>query len=435
MKFFGVIWLCWGIFLSAKVLEFDLIKMQTRLKTSPRVLIISGIQGDEPGGFNATNLFLKHYKILRGEVWVIPNLNKHSILQNHRGIYGDMNRKFKTLDRSDEEYPIIQKIKSIILDSQIDVIYHLHDGSGFYRKAYVSPLLNPNRWGNCSIIDQESVKGSYYENLLFLSEQIVANINQNALQHLHTYRVRNTFTHSKQDKEMEKSLTYFAVRHNKTALANEASKNLPLSERVYYHLLGIEGMLKEVGVEFERNFDLNPKTILSLLYPEDSYFVIEEKIRFPLLGLKPKIAYFPIPKKEISQIALSSDQYILGLLKKQEGIAIKYGNRILTTISPLYVDFSDALQWVKFEVDGTIKSIQMGEIIQVKKYFQVNLDDPNFRVNVIGYYGKKESESFEKVSLKDLSDRYSIDRKGRKYRVEFYDLQGRFSGMVVVDFR
>lgn len=432
MKFLGLTWLSLSI-LSANVLEFDLIKMKTQAKIPPRVLIISGIQGDEPGGFNATNLFLRHYKIKKGEVWVIPNLNKHSILQNHRGIYGDMNRKFKTLDRNDEEYSIIQKIKTLILDPQIDAIYHLHDGSGFYRTSYISPLLNPNRWGNCSIIDQEKVKGSYYENLLFLSKKIVENINQNALDELHTYRIRNTHT-AEDDKEMEKSLTYFAITHNKTALANEASKNLPLSERVYYHLLGIEGMLKEVGVEFQRDFDLNPKVITSLLYPKDSYFMIEDKIRFPLMGLRQKILYFPLPKKEIGQIDLNSDQYILGLLKRKKDIAIKYGNRILVTIAPLYVDFSDELSEVKIQTDEEVKSVKMGEIIKVKKYFQVNLDDPNFRVNVIGYRGKKENENFEKVGLKDLVKRYSIDRMEKKYRVEFYDLKNRFLGMIVVDF-
>lgn len=433
MKIFGLLWFSLSIFLSAKVLEFDLLKMETQSKKHPRVLIISGIQGDEPGGFNATNFFLKHYKIIQGEVWVIPNLNKHSILQNHRGIYGDMNRKFQALNSSDEEYSIIQKIKSLILDPQIDVIYHLHDGSGFYRASYVSPLLNPNRWGNCSIIDQENVKGSYYENLLFLSEKIIANINQNVLKDLHTYRVRNTYT-ATQDKEMEKSLTYFAVINNKTALANEVSKELPLNERVYYHLLGIEGMLKEVGVKFQRDFDLKPKIITSLLYPKDSYFIIEDKIRLPLMGLKSKITYFPLPKKDISQIKLNSDQYILGLLEKKKDIAIKYGNRTLTTVSPLYVDFSNALKEVEIEVDGKVRNVQMGEIIKVRKYFQVNLDEPNFRVNVIGYQGKKENENFEKVRLQDLIKRYSIDRMEKKYRIEFYDLKNRFLGMIVVDF-
>lgn len=433
MKIFGLVWLGLSLFLSANVLEFDLLKMETQAKVSPRVLIISGIQGDEPGGFNATNFFLKHYKIIQGEVWVIPNLNKHSILQNHRGIYGDMNRKFKTLDRTDEEYSIIQKVKSLILDPQIDVIYHLHDGSGFYRTSYISPSLNPNRWGNCSIIDQEKVKGSYYENLLFLSQKIVANINQNTLKDLHAYRVRNTYTATK-DKEMEKSLTYFAITHQKTALANEVSKELPLNERVYYHLLGIEGMLKEVGVKFQRDFELNPKTIASLLYPKDSYFVIEDKIRLPLMGLRQKIAYFPLPKKAIHQIDLSSDQHIIGLLQRKKEIAIKYGNRVLTTISPLYVDFSDELKEVKMQIDGEVKSVKMGEIIKVKKSFQVDLDDPRFRVNIIGYQGKKENESFENVRLQDLLKRYSIDRMGKKYRIEFYDLKNRFLGMVVVDF-
>ncbi len=90
---------------------------------------------NEPGGFHAANLLATpHYKITQGSVWVVPNLNPHSILANHRGIYGDMNRKFAQLSPKDPEYETIQRIKSIILDSRVGVILHLHDGSGFYRE-------------------------------------------------------------------------------------------------------------------------------------------------------------------------------------------------------------------------------------------------------------------------------------------------------------
>lgn len=152
------------------------------------------------------------------------------------------------------------------------------------------------------------------------------------------------------------------------------------------------------------------------------------------MGLRQKVFYFPFPKRPIHDIALNSDQYILGFLQRKNDIAIKYGNRILVAVVPFYVEFSDELKDVQIETDGEVRNVKMGEIIKVKKYFQVNLHRPDFRVNVIGYQGKKSNESFEKVRLEDLVKRYSIDRMEKKYRVEFYDAKSRFLGMVVVDF-
>ncbi|MDR0477498.1 MAG: hypothetical protein LBH14_06130, partial [Desulfobulbaceae bacterium] len=39
------------------------------------VLIVAGIQGDEPGGFHAAALLITHYTIEDGNLWIVPNLN------------------------------------------------------------------------------------------------------------------------------------------------------------------------------------------------------------------------------------------------------------------------------------------------------------------------------------------------------------------------
>ena len=71
----------------------------------PTLLVIGGIQGDEPGGFNAASLLVTHYRIHHGRLWVVPNLNFESIIKRSRGVYGDMNRKFPTVAKSDpDEY-------------------------------------------------------------------------------------------------------------------------------------------------------------------------------------------------------------------------------------------------------------------------------------------------------------------------------------------
>ena len=77
---------------------FTLHKLQSAV-AGPTILIIGGIQGDEPGGFTAASLLVTDYEISRGEVWVVPNLNFESIIKRSRGVYGDMNRKFLKIPR------------------------------------------------------------------------------------------------------------------------------------------------------------------------------------------------------------------------------------------------------------------------------------------------------------------------------------------------
>lgn len=419
--------------LQASVLDFDLVKMPSQDATTPRVLLIGGIQGDEPGGFNALNLFLQHYKILKGEIWVIPNLNRHSILRNHRGIYGDMNRKFKTLKTSDPEYPVINRLKNIVLNDKIDFIFHLHDGSGFYREKFISKELNPTRWGNCSIIDQERLQGAKYGDLLEYSQNVVKYVNAYALKDLHLYRVRNTHT-AKEDKEMEKSLTFFAVRNQKGALANEASKNLPLNERVYYHLLAVEGVLKSLGVEFKRDFKLTPKKVLELINDEDASVQITPLITLPVIGLKKRIAFFPLPSSDVEKIPLSSNHFIMGLLKRNQEIVLKYGNRIVTQFSPFVIEFEKTPQKVKIEIDGKVQWVELGSIIKVQKDFKVI--SSNLRVNIIGFTPKERgriSEAGYEISLGNLIKKYSIDTKEKQYRIEFYNGR-KFAGMIIADF-
>ena len=122
--------LCGGVVLAQEDFDFSIHKLESG-KEGHTLLIIGGIQGDEPGGFNAASLLVTHYKILKGRVWVVPNLNFISIINRTRGLYGDLNRKFDIIEKDDPQFQTIQKIKSIIQDDRVDVILNHHDGSGF----------------------------------------------------------------------------------------------------------------------------------------------------------------------------------------------------------------------------------------------------------------------------------------------------------------
>jgi hypothetical protein len=84
-------------------------------------------------------------------------------------------------------------------------------------------------------------------------------------------------------------------------------------------------------------------------------------------------------------------------------------------------------------IDGEQKSIRMGSIVDVNKSFEIEPIE-NFRVNIIGYVQKgKKDESGVRIIEKRIKKRYSIDRDGKIFRVEFYK-NNKFAGMVLVNF-
>ncbi|RAX55116.1 hypothetical protein CCY97_04830 [Helicobacter sp. 10-6591] len=424
-------------------IDFKVYDMQGA-QSGHNVLIMSGIQGDEPGAYNATNLFLQYYTIKKGSVRVIPVLSPHSMYYNSRGIYGDLNRKFATLSKRDPEFGVIQKIKEQILKAEIQAVFHMHDGSGFYREQYINETFNPKRWGNCSIIDQDSINVEPFGNLKEIVEQIVAHTNTGLLKSFHKYHIHNTHTAIK-DKQMQKSLTYFAITNGKPAFAHEASKTLPLRERVYYHLLGIEGFLQAVGVEFERNFDLTPKTIASLINDKNLTLTIDSSITIPLFHLKSPINFFPIPlsaKGDVQNLALESKSYILGLspegdFKADSMVFLKYGNRTMARIKPLYLEFDKSLEHIDIQVDGKRQEVKIGSILKVKDNFYLHNKD-GYRANVIGFIkpndiAKKPQEFDVLVQKKAMLKKFALDINAKLYRVEFYKGNA-FSGMILVEF-
>ena len=213
----------------------------------PVVLVVGGIQGDEPGGFSAATLLTTHYTIQKGVLWVVPNLNFPSIIKRSRGLHGDMNRKFAKLDNSDPEFGTVRRIQELISHPRVSLVLNLHDGSGYYRQSYEDKLRNPNRWGQSVIIDQEALDGAFMGSLGEEARQAAEAANSKLLSPQHVLHVHNTKT-AEGDHEMDKSLSYFAVRQGKAAFGLEASKEFSVEVRAYYHLLMVESFLAQAGV-------------------------------------------------------------------------------------------------------------------------------------------------------------------------------------------
>ncbi len=175
---------------------------------------------------------------------------------------------------------------------------NLHDGSGFYRKDYQSWSFSPpDRWGGqSSIIDQSRLDIEKYGNLEDISKQICEHVNQNLIRERDYYSVKNTHTRLG-DKEMEKTLTYFAINNGKAAFGNEASKVLPLHERTYYHLVALEKYMHIMGIEFERKFDLTPIVVNDVINNDIYMTFYDDKIQLPLSKVRDILKYFPVKKR------------------------------------------------------------------------------------------------------------------------------------------
>lgn len=413
----------------AAVYPFTLHKLESGVP-GPTILVIGGIQGDEPGGFNAASILVTDYRVTRGEVWVVPNLNFESIIKRSRGVYGDMNRKFLNIKSDDPEFQAIMNIKRIITDNQVDLVLNLHDGSGFYNPDYIDKDENPHRWGQSVVIDQTDIEARAFGNLEEVANNAIAAVNSGSRSGRINFRLKNTRTREG-DKEMEKTLTYFAINNGKAAMGVEASKAHSLEERIFNHLRFVEAMFGEVGIDYQRDFRLSAVSIGRMLGQDIQLSLFDDKIRYDLVTPRKYINYVPIKRK--SNIEFRTNNPLVAIVNSAKKYKVRFGNRGVTTLSPQYFDYDNSLDKIDIVVDGVNTRVANGSMVAVQKEFMIH-PIPGRRVNVIGFRkpGTK-NESGLLISKKQILARYSVDQQGHKFRVEFYQ-QDKYSGMILLDF-
>ena len=396
----------------------------------PTVLIIGGIQGDEPGGFNAASLLATRYTIANGTLLVVPNLNFTSIIKRSRGVHGDMNRKFAALRKTDPEYATIQKIKHIITREDVDIVLNLHDGSGFYRPHWEDKWHNPRRWGQSVIIDQSTLKNVRFGNLQEMGAKAVAAANSTLASTEHRYHLKNTHTRQG-DKEMEKTLTYFAINHGKPAFGIEASKSFGTNYRAYYHLQVVESFLQQVGITAKRDFKLSPKGVHAAMNKDLSLAFHDKRVLLDLCDVRPSLNYVPLQRDAAKDF--TTPQPLMTVIPEGNSYRIYYGNRRLTRLKPQFFQYDNSLSGVNLTVDGTDVFVPFGHIVPVSKTFTV-AEHKGYRVNIIGFTREgASSENDIPVTRADIASRFSVDRSATTYRVEVYR-DDKFSGMLLVRF-
>ena len=243
------------------------------------ILIIGGIQGDEPGGFLSADLYAD-MSLKQGNLIVVPRANWYSIILNRREVNGDMNRKFADSKITSYEDQIVGILKKLI--AQSDCLLNLHDGSGFYSEKWRSFMRNPGRFGQSIIADTDQyrhVKTGDVVSLEAMAKQAIREMNAHIPNPEHHFHFNNHRTASQGTRhpEQRRSATYYALfTCGIPAFGIETSKSLPLETRIYHHNLGVNA--------FMNIFDIKPDVPgVNLPMPAMKYLVVKVNDQLPVV--------------------------------------------------------------------------------------------------------------------------------------------------------
>ena len=258
--------------------QLDVYRIYGR-KPGKTLMIIGGIQGNEPGGFLSADMYTD-ITLAKGNLIVVPRANFRSIILFHRGPSGDMNRRFASSGRRSYDGKIVAILKSLIAES--DFLLNLHDGSGFYRTRWISRRMNPLRYGQSIIADTavyvDRRTGRRLE-LGRLARRVVMAVNQQIENPRYHFRFNNHRTSAGDTlhREQRKSATFFALaKHGIPAYGIETSKSLPSTAlKVRLQALVIN--------QFMKAWDIVPETPrIYLEAPKLKYLVVSVNNRIPV---------------------------------------------------------------------------------------------------------------------------------------------------------
>ncbi len=218
----------------------------------PTLMVMGGIQGDEPGGYLAADLYVD-MGLKKGNLIVVPRANFYSILVNNRGPNGDMNRKFAGATKFDPDSDVVTKIKDLMAES--DYFLNMHDGSGFYHPEYIDNMHNPRRFGQSIIADTATYTtpdGEIFD-LEGMANRVSERVNASIHEEEYRFLFNNHQTSSMASihKEQRKSATYYMLtKLNKPAFASETSKAIKdFRKRVVLQTMVVNAFMKEIGIE------------------------------------------------------------------------------------------------------------------------------------------------------------------------------------------
>ncbi|MCK5507588.1 MAG: hypothetical protein KAI50_03590 [Desulfobacterales bacterium] len=428
-------------------------------KSGNTLLLIGGIQGDEPGGF----LSADHYaeiSLKQGNLIVVPRANFQSIVLNRRKVNEDMNRKFAYDDKSNYEAKIVAILKELIAES--DCLLNLHDGSGFFSKTWEGPDRNPKRYGQSIIADCESYVSPKTGKVLKLGDMARSackQINKNIENPRYCFHFNDHRTNRKDSshKEQRKSATFYALYTcGIPAFGIETSKSLPLELKVRHHNLAINAFMELLGIVPEMPG-------INLDNPELKYLIISVNNALPIAVKNQQTLYInPGDTVTISHIesnykrGLSADIIGYGAINDtRKEIKIKGSARIVVRkdyypCGSVYLALSNgqnssanggisvshapamspSFLAYKVKINNNEQICQNYDRLKLIKgdTFEVvdvitGMGDPSdMVVNLKGFVGNKQNNTGEDRgyvvnTAEDLLKRYSLKKKGKTYQV------------------
>ncbi len=253
-------------------------------KPGKTLLIIGGIQGDEPCGFLAADSYVD-FSLKTGNLIVVPRANFPSILKRERQINQDMNRKFSDDHVINYETRVVHVLKKLICES--DCFLNLHEGSGIYSPVWESQMKNPRRYGQSIIADNnvlDPAKNGTPVDLAAMAEAVIKKINQNIDDpfyhfHFNNHRTGQADTHHK---EQRRSATFYAADICRIpAFGIESAKSLPLEQKVRQMIDAINGFMAVLDIIPETpGVDLKkPLMQYMIISVNDSIPVVVEKMQ------------------------------------------------------------------------------------------------------------------------------------------------------------
>jgi len=440
--------------------ELNVYKIKGR-NSGNTLMIIGGIH-NEPGGYLAAD----HYVDLtleKGNLIVVPRANFLSIIEDKRGIHGDMNRKFADHGTT-YEYKIVEIIKELIQEA--DILLNLHDGSGFYREKYISSMKNPMRYGQSLIADTDTLKNNNTGEVFYLDKianKILDAVNskiENEEYHFH-FNNHNTFASKTLHPEQRKSATFYAAGNcGIPAFGIETSKSLPsLKTKIRFQILMINEFMKmyDIVPEIPGLYvepprikfivltinDENPMVVpdkthihidkgdeIEITHIESNYergITVDVLKHNSLNDFRKKIKIF-----DNTRIIVRKDNFIAGNIE----VRIRKSDNVLAdneniSDKPGYSSFNYILLDVNnqktFYVIGEKINLTKGDIIKIIDTVPSIKSHKNLRLNFYGYVPNSETANiandigYEIDTDSDLIPRFSVNNKGENYKIRVED--------------
>ena len=424
-------------------------------KPGKTMMLIGGIQGDEPGGFLSADLYAD-ISLAQGNLIVVPRANFYSIILKHRGPDGDMNRQFGDPVTARRHKKIIKILKKLISES--DILLNLHEGSGYYRPKWEGPMANPDRYGQCLIADTDvytKPDGSKLD-LAAMAARVLKKVNPSIKNKKYRLLFNNhrTARSDSHHKEQRRSATYYALSNwHIPAFGVETSKSLPNNSiKVHHHTLVINAFMEELGI-----VPVNPATLLEK--PRLEFLVISVNDNLPVVvtnrgaltinkGDRVKVVHVEANYErglscDIDGLGTLNDKRRSFVINNPTSITVRKDSYTIGRVhvkiarsEQAYTTLRSQLMYFLVEVaDGERRVVASGETLEVVKGDKIKLVDlisnlpgqHSLKVNFKGYVppganaNSGEDRGYSIDTARELMQRYSQcdsgDKGGECYRV------------------